>query len=117
MMQNIAPHRILAGFIALSALLLTILNVMCQRLVMSGLIQDRLVFDYVNDIMALPLLVGTWVAWRGSVSRWALAGVAIAFSALEVSGWWDPYGRSDPQDILAYWVSGAVLAIIFRPRS
>ncbi|SVC46048.1 uncharacterized protein METZ01_LOCUS298902, partial [marine metagenome] len=54
MMQNIAPHRILAGFIALSALLLTILNVMCQRLVMSGLIQNRLVFDYVNDIMALP---------------------------------------------------------------
>lgn len=99
----IARHRVIAGFATLSALLLGILNEMCQRFVESGLLEDRLVFDYVSDVMIVPVIACAWIAARSRIPLTALFGLAAAFSLLEI------FGPRDPYDILAYWLSAGIV--------
>jgi hypothetical protein len=103
-----ARHRIIAGFSVLSALLLAILNEMCQRLVEAGLLQDRLVFDYVSDAMLVPIVACTLIAWRGHISIAAMGALATAFSLREI------FSRLDPYDILTYWVSAVLIHLLLN---
>ena len=98
-----ARHRIIAGFTVLSAVLLAILNEMCQRLVEAGLLQDRLVFDYVSDTMLVPIVAGTLIAWRSRIHVVAMGAIAAAFTVREI------FSRMDPYDILTYWVTAVLI--------
>ena len=107
--QGIERHRIIAGFVALSASLLAILNVMCQRLVTAGLTTDRLVYDYVNDAMVVPAVAGILIAWRSHIHWLILVGMATLMTVIELMRPTDPY------DIAIYWV-GALAVIALQRR-
>jgi hypothetical protein len=105
--QSVERHRIIAGFVALSALLLTVLNVMCQRLVTAGLTTDRLIYDYVNDVMVVPIVAGVLIAWRSHIHWLILVAVAALMTAIEL------IRPTDLYDIAIYWV-GALAVIAWQ---
>ncbi len=108
--ESIARHRVIAGFVAVSALLLIILNVMCQRLVVAGLATDRLVFDHVNDAMVVPVVAGILIAWRGHVHWLVLTGVAAILTVVEF------VRPTDVYDIAIYWLMAGGIFVL-APRS